>query len=221
MRKTIVCWSSGKDSAWTLYSLQRSRQFEVVALLTTITRDFDRVSMHGVRRQLVEAQAAAAGLPLWTVEIPAGCVNADYEEAMGHAVRRAVADGVEIIAFGDLFLRDIREYREQRLAGSGLQPVFPLWERDTRELANEMIAGGLRARLTCVDPRALSASFAGREFDRALLEDLPSSVDPCGERGEFHTFAYDGPMFGTPIPLTTGDTVERDGFCFTDFWRDS
>jgi uncharacterized protein (TIGR00290 family) len=216
MRKTMVCWSSGKDSAWTLHALRQSPEYEVVALLTTITRDYDRVSMHGVRRQLVEAQAAAAGLPLWPVEIPAGCINAQYEEAMGNAVRRAVADGIELIAFGDLFLRDIREYREQRLAGSGMQPIFPLWERDTRELANEMIAGGLRARLTCLDPRALSPHFAGREFDRALLDELPAGVDPCGERGEFHTFAYAGPMFRSAISLTLGDIVQRDGFVFAD-----
>ncbi len=218
VRKTIVCWSSGKDSAWTLHTLRQNRDFEVVALLTTITRDFDRVSMHGVRRELVEQQAEAAGLPLWSVEIPAGCTNPQYEDAMGRAVKRAVDDGVTCIAFGDLFLQDIRAYREGKLAGSGLEPLFPLWQRDTRQLASEMIAGGLRARLTCVDPRVLSADFAGRHFDGDLLRDLPSDVDPCGERGEFHTFVYDGPMFRYRLPISVGETVSRDGFVFTDLF---
>ncbi|MGZ7079867.1 MAG: Dph6-related ATP pyrophosphatase, partial [Thermoanaerobaculia bacterium] len=161
MRRTILSWSSGKDSAWSLHTLRQSGEHEVVALLTTITRDYDRVSMHAVRRELVEAQADTAGLELWAVEIPAVCTNADYDEAMAIAVRRALDAGIECIAFGDLFLRDIREYREQRLAGSGIAPVFPLWNRPTRELAEEMIAGGLRARLTCIDPRVMPRSLAG------------------------------------------------------------
>jgi len=218
MRKTIICWSSGKDSAWTLHTLRQNPDFEVVGLLTTITRDFDRVSMHGVRRELVERQAAAAGLPLWTVEIPAACINSVYEEAMGRAVKRAVDDGVECIAFGDLFLQDIRSYRESRLAGTGIEPIFPLWNRNTRELAEEMIEGGLRARLTCVDSRILSSDFAGREFDQTLLRDLPAGVDPCGERGEFHTFAYDGPMFRSAVPVSLGETVNREGFVFSDLF---
>jgi len=216
MKRTILSWSSGKDSAWTLHVLRQSATHEVVALLTTITRDFDRVSMHGVRRELVEAQAEAAGLAVWAVEIPAACTNADYEAAMRAAIERARSEGVECIAFGDLFLRDIREYREQRLEGSGLQPLFPLWERPTRELADAMIAGGLRARLTCIDPRVMPRAFAGRDFDRELLSSLPPDIDPCGERGEFHTFAYDGPMFSRAIPIVEGETIERDGFVFSD-----
>ncbi|MGZ7041553.1 MAG: Dph6-related ATP pyrophosphatase [Thermoanaerobaculia bacterium] len=216
MRRTILSWSSGKDSAWSLHTLRQSGEHEVVALLTTITRDYDRVSMHAVRRELVEAQADTAGLELWAVEIPAVCTNADYDEAMAVAVRRALDAGIECIAFGDLFLRDIREYREQRLAGSGIAPVFPLWNRPTRELAEEMIAGGLRARLTCIDPRVMPRSLAGADFDRRFLESLPPDVDPCGERGEFHTFAYAGPMFARALPIVTGATVEREGFVFTD-----
>jgi uncharacterized protein (TIGR00290 family) len=214
--KTILSWSSGKDSAWSLHVLRSDPRYEVVALLTTITRDFDRVSMHGVRRELLEAQASAAGLPLWKIEIPSPCSNDEYDALMRAAVERAVGEGIECIAFGDLFLRDIREYREQRLAGCGIQPIFPLWLRPTDRLAAEMIDGGLRARISCIDPRALPPRFAGREFDRALLDDLPPGVDRCGERGEFHTFAYAGPMFDRRIEIEAGETVERDGFVFSD-----
>jgi len=215
-RRTILSWSSGKDSAWSLQVLRSDPRYEVVALLTTITRQFDRVAMHGVRRELLEAQAAAAALPLWKLEIPTPCSNEDYDAVMRAAVERAVAEQIECIAFGDLFLEDIRRYREDRLAGSGLEPVFPLWQKPTNALAREMIDGGLRARISCVDPRALTADFAGREFDAVLLRDLPAAVDPCGERGEFHTFAYAGPMFEHAIAIETGETVERDGFVFTD-----
>jgi uncharacterized protein (TIGR00290 family) len=215
-RRTILSWSSGKDSAWSLQVLRSDPRFEVVALLTTMTREFDRVSMHGVRRELVEMQAAAAGLPLWRINIPSPCSNEAYESVMCEAVQRAVAQGISCIAFGDLFLEDIRAYREERLAGSGIEPVFPLWQQPTRELAEAMIAGGLRARISCVDPRVLPSRFAGREFDRELLADLPPGVDPCGERGEFHTFAWNGPMFERPIVVETGETVTRDGFVFTD-----
>ena len=215
-RRTILSWSSGKDSAWSLQVLRSDPRYEVVALLTTITREFDRVAMHGVRRELLEAQAAAAALPLWKLEIPTPCSNEDYDAVMRSAVERAVAEQIECIAFGDLFLEDIRRYREDRLAGSGLEPVFPLWQKPTDALAREMIDGGLRARISCVDPRALTADFAGREFDAVLLRDLPAAVDPCGERGEFHTFAYAGPMFEHAIAIETGETVERDGFVFTD-----
>ena len=216
MKRTLLSWSSGKDSAWSLHSLRQAGEYEVVALLTTITREYDRVSMHAVRRELVEAQANAAGLDLWAVEIPAACTNAQYEDAMRSAVRRAVEARIQCIAFGDLFLLDIREYREQKLAGSGLTAVFPLWNRATHELAAEMIAGGLRARLTCIDPRVMPRALAGADFDRAFLASLPPEVDPCGERGEFHTFAHAGPMFARDIPIVTGATVERDGFVFTD-----
>jgi uncharacterized protein (TIGR00290 family) len=215
-RRTILSWSSGKDSAWSLHLLRSDPRYEVVALLTTITRAFDRVSMHGVRRELLEMQAAAAGLPLWKIEIPSPCSNVEYDVTMLAAIQRAAAENIECVAFGDLFLRDIRQYREERLSGSGVQPLFPLWEKPTDALAREMIDGGLRARISCIDPRVLPASFAGREFDHALLADLPESIDPCGERGEFHTFAYDGPMFSRAIGICTGETVARDGFVFTD-----
>ena len=174
--------------------------------------------MHGVRRELVEMQAEYAGLPLWRIDIPSPCSNEVYESRMREAVQRAVADDISCIAFGDLFLEDIRAYREERLAGSGIEPLFPLWQRPTRELAEAMIDGGLRARITCVDPRVLPARFGGREFDPSLLADLPPNVDPCGERGEFHTFAWDGPMFRQPIVVETGETITRDGFVFTDLF---
>jgi len=215
-RRTILSWSSGKDSAWSLHILRSDPRYEVVALLTTITREFDRVAMHGVRRELLEAQASTAALPLWKLEIPTPCSNDDYDAVMRAAVARAVTEGIECIAFGDLFLEDIRRYREDRLAGTGIEPVFPVWQRPTGALAEEMIEGGLRARIVCVDPRALAAEFAGREFDAALLRDLPADVDPCGERGEFHTFAYAGPMFERAIAIESGRTVQRDGFVFSD-----
>jgi uncharacterized protein (TIGR00290 family) len=215
-RKTMLSWSSGKDSAWSLHVLRDEGLYDVVALLTTVTRQFDRVAMHGVRRELLEAQARAAQLPLWQLEIPSPCSNAEYEAVMRGAVERAVSEGVECIAFGDLFLEDIRRYREERLAGTGIEPVFPLWQRPTAELAREMIASGLRARITCLDPRVMPSELAGREFDDRLLSELPPHIDPCGERGEFHTFAYDGPMFGAAVRVDTGETVEREGFVFTD-----
>jgi len=214
--KTLLSWSSGKDSAWALRVLRSDPRYDVAGLLTTVNRAAGRVAMHAVRLELLHAQAASAELPLHVVEIPSPCSNEEYECAMGAAVAAAVAEGVKAVAFGDLFLEDIRVYREQKLSGSGMQPLFPLWGRDTRELAEEMIASGLRARLTCVDPRVLPASFAGREFDASLLRDLPEGIDPCGERGEFHSFAYAGPMFSHPIGVIGGEVVERDGFVFAD-----
>lgn len=213
--KTLLAWSSGKDSAWTLHVL-RSQGIEVSALLTTLNQAADRVAMHGVRRTVLEAQAVAAGIPLWQVPLPWPCTNDDYEARMADACRRAVAEGFDTIAFGDLFLADIRTYRERQLAGSGLTPIFPLWQIPTAQLARDMIGSGLRARLSCVDSRQLDAAFAGREFDVALLADLPASVDPCGENGEFHTCVYDGPMFGTPIALESGEVRNVDGFVYTD-----
>lgn len=214
--KTLLAWSSGKDSAWSLHVLRAAGEVEVVGLLTTINQAFDRVAMHAVRTELLRAQAAAADLPLWQVPIPWPCSNAEYEAAMSAALERARREGIEAVAFGDLFLEDIRRYREERMGPTGLQPLFPLWGRPTAPLAREMIAGGLRARLTCVDPRALDAGFAGRDFDAALLAELPAAADPCGERGEFHTFAYDGPMFARPVPIRSGEVVTRDGFVFAD-----
>ena len=216
MTKTLISWSSGKDSAWLLHKLRQDPNVELGALLTTVNESVGRVAMHAVRVELLEAQADALGLPLWKVFIPSPCSNEIYERAMADAVARAVAEGFSHVAFGDLFLEDVRRYREDKLAGSGLTPVFPLFGAHTKALAREMIAAGLRARLTCVDPRQLDRSFVGREFDAALLRDLPLSADPCGERGEFHSFAYDGPMFKRPIPIASGQVVERDGFVFAD-----
>lgn len=214
--RTLISWSSGKDSAWTLHRLRDDPRYELSGLVTTVNRAFDRVAMHAVRISLLEAQARAAGLPLWKVEIPNPCSNAEYEAAMRALLARAIAEGTEFFAFGDLYLRDIREYRERMLSTTPIRPLFPLWEEPTPELAREMVAAGLQARITCVDPKVLDASFAGRDFDGRLLDDLPPSVDPCGERGEFHTFAWAGPMFRQPIAVQTGETVVRDGFVFTD-----
>jgi uncharacterized protein (TIGR00290 family) len=214
--KTLVSWSSGKDSAWMVHVLRQRGDVEIGALLTTVNQTAQRVAMHAVRVELLQAQADSLGLPLVVVPIPSPCPNDVYERAMATAVANAVRNGFTHVAFADLFLEDIRRYREEKLVGSGLTPIFPLFGADTRSLAREMIAGGLRARLTCVDPRQLDRRFAGREFDAALLAELPQTVDPCGERGEFHTFAHAGPMFARPIAIETGVTVERDGFVFTD-----
>jgi len=214
--KALLCWSSGKDSAWTLHVLRQRGDVDVVGLLTTINQAHERVAMHAVRVALLEAQAEAVGLPLWQVPIPSPCSNQEYEAAMGKAIQRALDAGITAMAFGDLFLEDVRRYREQQLAGTGLTPLFPIWGLPTDALARDMVAAGLRARLTCVDPKQLPKSFAGRDFDAALLADLPASVDPCGERGEFHTFAYAGPMFRRPVPVRSGEIVERDGFVFAD-----
>jgi uncharacterized protein (TIGR00290 family) len=214
--KTLLSWSSGKDSAWALYALQRDADCQLAGLVTTINAAADRVAMHAVRAELLRAQAVAARLPLWEVPIPSPCSNEQYEAAMRALIARAEAEGVEQMAFGDLFLEDVRAYRERQLASTKIQPRFPLWGRDTAALACEMIDGGLRAAITCVDPRQIDAGFAGREFDAALLAELPPTADPCGERGEFHTFAYAGPMFASPIPIERGAIVERDGFVFAD-----
>jgi uncharacterized protein (TIGR00290 family) len=213
---TLVSWSSGKDGSWALHVLRQRGDVELVGLVTTVNQTFGRVAMHGVRESLLERQAEAAGLPLWKVPLPHPCPNEAYDAAMTRLVERARAAGVEAMAFGDLFLEDVRAYRERQLAGTGIAPLFPLWGRSTAELAREMVAAGLRARLVCVDPRQLAADFAGRLFDAALLADLPTGVDPCGERGEFHTFCTAGPMFRTPIACEPGEVVERDGFVFAD-----
>ena len=214
--KTIVSWSTGKDSAWMIHLLRARAEVDIGALLTTINEPAQRVAMHAIRMELLDAQAAALELPLWKVPIPSPCPNETYERAMAAVVARAVAEGFKHVAFGDLFLEDIRRYREERLAGSGLTPLFPLFGADTAALARQMLDAGLRARITCVDPRALDRRFIGRDFDANLLAELPPSVDPCGERGEFHTFAYAGPMFTRPIAIDTGVVVERDGFVFAD-----
>lgn len=214
--KALLSWSSGKDSAFALHEVQRAGALEIVGLLTTVNQAFERVAMHAVRVELLRRQAEAARLPLAIVEIPWPCPNGTYEAAMAEALRRARGDGITHVVFGDLFLADIRAYREAQLAPLGLVPVFPLWQRDTRALAHAMIDSGLSARLTCVDPRALDRRFAGRAFDCALLAELPPTVDPCGEHGEFHTFVTAGPMFAHPIDVTPGEVVERDGFVFAD-----
>lgn len=216
--KALVAWSSGKDSAWTLHVLRQQGEVDVVGLLTTVNEAFDRVAMHAVRRELVEAQARAAGLPLRTVTIPYPCPNGVYEERTGAAVARAREEGVTRVAFGDLFLEDIRAYRVEKLRGTGVEPLFPIWGKraDTPRLAREMLAAGLRAVITCVDPRQCDPAFAGREFDARLLGELPPAVDPCGENGEFHTFCFAGPMFLEPVPVRVGEVVTRDGFRFAD-----
>jgi uncharacterized protein (TIGR00290 family) len=211
MQRAWVSWSSGKDSAWALHVARGS--VHVVGLLTTVTEPYDRVAMHGVRRELLEAQAERLGLPLHVVEIPSPCSNEIYEARMGAAIAHARAEGVEAVVFGDLFLADIREYRERMLAPTGIAPVFPLWGRDTRALADEMLAAGLRSRITCLDPSKLPRALAGTVWDPAAL---PPGVDPCGEHGEFHTFVSDSPDFTRPIALEVGEIVEREGFVFAD-----
>jgi uncharacterized protein (TIGR00290 family) len=214
--RILLSWSSGKDSAWSLHVLRQRDEVEVVGLLTTLNAEHDRVAMHAVRSELLRMQADAAGLELWPVPLPWPCSNEDYEAAMSAAMARAKDAGITQVAFGDLFLEDVRRYREDRLRDSGITPLFPIWGIPTEELAHRMIAQGLRARITCVDPKQLDARFAGRDFDAALLSELPKSADPCGENGEFHSFAYAGPMFRHPIAIRSGQIVERDGFVFAD-----
>lgn len=214
--RALLSWSSGKDSAYALSVLRDAAELDVVGLVTTLNADAGRVAMHAVRERLLDLQASAVGLPVWKVAIPSPCSNDEYEAAMAEVVERAVREHITHMAYGDLFLADIRAYREDRLAGTGISPVFPLWGRDTSALAREMVASGVRAILTCVDPAQLDASFAGQSFDGTLLDHLPSSCDPCGERGEFHTFAWHGPGFEHPIRVTAGEVVERDGFVFAD-----
>jgi len=214
--KAVVSWSSGKDSAYSLHEVRRAGELEVVGLLTTVTQKFSRVSMHGVRESVLDAQARAAGLPLYKVEIPSPCPNEVYERSMASMIARLRAQGVSRVVFGDLFLQDIRDYREEKFRGTGIEPVFPLWGRPTDRLARELIASGLRAYLVALDPKKLAPAFAGREFDTSLLADLPPEVDPCGERGEFHTCVVAGPMFDAPIRVIPGEVVHRDGFVFAD-----
>jgi uncharacterized protein (TIGR00290 family) len=216
MRNVLLSWSSGKDSAWALHLLSQRNDVRIAGLLTTFNSAADRVAMHAVRRSLVLAQAQRIGVPLWPVELPWPCSNAAYEEIMRKVTERAVAEGIEAVAFGDLFLEDVRAYRERQLEGTGLEPLFPVWKIPTRQLALDMIAAGVKAKLTCVDPSKLDRSFAGRDFDLELLQDLPEQIDPCGENGEFHSFVYEAPVFSAPIDVRVGEVVERDGFVFAD-----
>ena len=212
----LFCWSGGKDSAMALHALRAAQDCRITALLTTITEEYDRISMHGVRRALLERQAESLGLPVHAVLIPPQCINATYEERMKEALAQYFARGVRRVAFGDIFLEDLRVYREKNLAQAGMQAMFPIWKRDTRELAREFVRLGFRAIAVCVDPCALDPSFAGRELDASFFADLPPGVDPCGENGEFHTFVFDGPVFKSPIAFRVGEKVLRDGFCFCD-----
>lgn len=216
-QRVVLSWSSGKDSAWCLHCLQTNPEVEVVGLLTTFNGSANRVAMHAVRRELALAQAAAAGLPLHAIDLPWPCSNADYERLMRDGLEKLTSSAeFDAVAFGDLFLEDIRAYRVEQMGKWGYEPLFPLWQLDTRTLAQEMIQSGLNAVLTCVDPRQCPPEFAGRDFDPSLLAELPETVDPCGENGEFHTFAFAGPMFAAPIGIARGETVERDGFVFAD-----
>jgi uncharacterized protein (TIGR00290 family) len=215
-KKALLSWSSGKDSAWALHVLRQQAEFEIVGLVSTINEVFDRVAMHAVRTELLRQQAASVGLPLRLVSLPFPCSDDVYEARMSALIVAAQAERIEAIAFGDLYLTDVRQYRERMMAGTGITPLFPLWERPTAALAEEMIISGLHAQITCIDPRCMPASLAGREFNRDFLNALPAGVDPCGENGEFHSFAYAGPIFNRPVGFTVGETIERDGFIFTD-----
>ena len=216
MKKVLLSWSSGKDSAWALHLLQQQPDVQVAAMVTTFNSAANRVAMHAVRRALVETQAQRVRIPLWPVELPWPCSNPEYEERMRAACLRASAEGITAVAFGDLFVQDIRDYRVQQLQGTGLEALFPVWQIPTAQLGRDMIATGLKAKLTCVDPAKLQKSFAGRDYDLRLLEALPPAIDPCGENGEFHTFVYNAPVFSSPISVRTGEVVERDGFIFAD-----
>ena len=219
-KKVLLSWSSGKDSAWALHRLRQDPAIEVVGLFTTLNQAFERVAMHGVRKQLLMEQAACVGLPLHCIDLPWPCSNEDYGRVMAGFIEGVLAMGIRHMAFGDLFLEDVRAYREKQLAGTGIAPLFPLWGSDTRELAQQMMVAGLKARICTLDPGKLDASLGGHEFDSALLAALPAGVDPCGENGEFHTLAFDGPMFQRPLAIRVGETVVRDGFVFTDLLPD-
>lgn len=217
MQRVLLSWSSGKDSAWSLHILRQQADVEVVGLLTTFNEAADRVAMHAVRRQLADLQAQAVGLPLIPVELPWPCPNDAYEHAMKSALDTCVKElDIQAVAFGDLFLADIRSYREKQMSAWHLDPLFPIWNMPTAELSKEMVENGLKAILTCVDPRQCPPEFVGRQYDLDFLNELPENIDPCGENGEFHTFAFDGPMFQNPVDVVAGEIVERDGFVFAD-----
>ena len=216
MKKVLLSWSSGKDSAWALHLLRLKDGVQVAALVTTFNSEANRVAMHAVRRALVELQAERIGVPLWAVDLPCPCSNPEYEDRMRAVCQRAAAEGIEAVAFGDLFLQDVRDYRVRQLRGTGLEPLFPLWRIPTGDLAADMIAAGVKAKVTCVDPSKLAQSYSGCDYDRNFLAGLPHGIDPCGENGEFHTFVYDAPPFSSPIAVRPGEVVVRDGFAFAD-----
>jgi uncharacterized protein (TIGR00290 family) len=216
LRPVVLSWSGGKDSALALHALSKTPGVQVEALLTTITRDFDRISMHGVRRALLEAQAASLGLPLWPNFISKGASNAEYEASMAEAFAACRARGIDTVAFGDLFLEDIRAYRDRLLAAHDMQALYPVWRRDTDRLIREFLELGFKTAVVCVDPKQLDPAFVGRVIDEQFLADLPPGVDPCGENGEFHTFVFDGPIFAEPVRFSFGEIVCRDGFWFCD-----
>jgi uncharacterized protein (TIGR00290 family) len=216
VKRVALSWSSGKDSAWTLHLLRQRPDIQVAALITNFNSEADRVAMHAVRRALVEAQAERTGLPLWAVELSWPCSNSEYEDRMRAVCQRATAEGITAVAFGDLFLQDVRDYRIRQLQGTGLEPLFPLWQIPTDQLSHGMIAAGVKAKITCVDPSKLEKSFVGQDYDLRLLQALPAAIDPCGENGEFHTFVYDAPVFSRPIGVRTGEVIEHDGFVFAD-----
>lgn len=215
-RKTLMSWSSGKDSAWALYNLQQDPEIDLVGLFCTVNKEFNRVAMHGVRVELLQKQAQSIGLPLEILEIPNPCSNSEYEAVMGQFVDRAKSNKVEHFAFGDLFLEDIRHYREEKLKDSGISPIFPIWGIPTDMLVRQMISGGLKTVITCIDPKQISKEFVGKELDESFLSALPKNIDPCGENGEFHSFVFDGPMFKERIEIRVGDIVQRDNFVFAD-----
>lgn len=217
----LFCWSGGKDSAMALHAVLQDTEMQITALLTTVTETYDRISMHGVRRELLIQQVQSIGLPLHEVHIPPQCVNPVYEARMEEALRVHYDAGVRTVAFGDIFLEDLRVYREKTLARIGMTGLFPIWKRDTRELIRHFHSAGFRAITACVDPKVLDRSFAGRELDEQFFRDLPANVDPCGENGEFHTFAFDGPIFRKPIPIRAGEVIERDSFIYCDLLSDA
>ena len=215
-KKVLMSWSSGKDSAWALYKLQQDPTVEIIGLFSTVNSEFDRVAMHGVRVELLKRQAESIGLPIELIEIPYPCSNEEYEKVMSAFVEQAKAKDIECFAFGDLYLEDIRQYRVDKLQNTGIDPIFPVWGIPTETLSKDMIASGLRTIITCIDPRKISKEFAGREYSKDFISDLPDGVDPCGENGEFHSFVFDGPMFSKSIDIKVGEVVQRDGFIFAD-----
>lgn len=220
-KKVLMSWSSGKDSAWALYKLQQNPEIDLAGLFCTVTKAFDRVTMHGVRVELLLKQAESIGLPMEVIEIPYPCCNAEYEEIMGQFVASAKNDNIDCFAFGDLFLEDVRNYRAEKMEGTGIEAIFPLWGIPTDRLLTEMIDGGLRMVTTCINPKQIPEEFVGREFNQAFLDALPEHVDPCGENGEFHSFVFDGPMFSERIEISVGDIVHRDGYLFADILPNS